>query len=75
MTDCKECGAKMVKVGLTKDGIILRCTRNPNHEYEKKFTPEQKARQVWTTIGRSALNERKRAERVSKRRKKEKGSS
>lgn len=72
MTDCKECGAKMVKVGLTKDGIILRCTRNPNHKYEKKFTPEQKARQVWRTMRRSALTEQKKAERFRKRRKQEK---
>jgi len=71
---CKKCGGKMVKVGTTENGIVLRCVKNSNHEYEKKFTPKQQLRIFSKELRRPPLNERKRAERFTRRRKQEQGS-
>jgi ssDNA-binding Zn-finger/Zn-ribbon topoisomerase 1 len=71
MTNCPKCGAKMRMVCHTETGILLRCTKNPEHECEKKFTPEEIRRQTFKNLGKSASEEKKRAERISKRERKE----
>jgi len=72
MTNCEKCGAKMYMVCKTETGIILRCTKNPEHECEKKFTPEEIRRQTFKNLESSPSDLIKRAKRISKRRKREK---
>lgn len=72
MTKCEKCGAKMHRVCKTENGILLRCTKNPEHECEKKFTPEEMSHQTFKNLGKSVMEEKKRVQGISKRKREKK---